>query len=182
MESNPRGYGKQEARSAEQASDPSTKNVQDAALTSTKGLRKAGYERPQVTPIEKGVVNASDHVAATQFPKELSKTPPPSFPSLPPRDSPLTKAFLGQYLSLLVQETITDRKISYSALAQEMSIAEMILRDAVQGKLALKRGKWVKLGQLLNLATSFQLTPSDRNGTPCWELCYPPIPARIEKK
>jgi len=95
--------------------------------------------------------------------------------SLPPCDSPLTKVFLGQYLSKLVQETITYRKTRYSDLAREMSIPEMVLQDAIQGKLALTRGQWVKVGQLLKLPTTFELRASELHGKPCWELCYPPI-------
>ena len=53
--------------------------------------------------------------------------------SLPPSDSPLTKVFLGQYVSSLIQETITYLKLSYSDLALLMFIPEMVLRDAVEG-------------------------------------------------
>jgi hypothetical protein len=98
--------------------------------------------------------------------------------SLPPHDSPLTKIFLGYYLSLLVQETITYRRIRYGELAREMSLPEKLLQDAVQGQLGLTRGHWVKLGQLLSLATNFELRQSERNCMPCWELCYPPVRMR----
>jgi len=94
---------------------------------------------------------------------------------LPPVDSPLTKAFSGQFVSLLIQETITCLKISYKRLAHELSIPEVVLRDAVQGKLGFTRPQWVRLAQLLKLPTTFDLRPSERNGTPCWELCYPPV-------
>jgi hypothetical protein len=95
--------------------------------------------------------------------------------SLPPRDSPLTKVFLGQYLSKLVQETITYRKTRYSDLAHGMSMSEIVLQEAVQGNLPLTRGRWVRFGQLLGLATTFEVRETERDGTPCWELCYPPI-------
>jgi hypothetical protein len=101
--------------------------------------------------------------------------------SLPPRDSPLTKVFAGQYMSLLVEETIRYRKLSYGGLARQMSIPEMVLRDAVEGKLGLTLGQWVKLGQLLKLTAGFQLRPGERDGAPCWEVCYPPVPAGIDK-
>lgn len=95
--------------------------------------------------------------------------------TLPPCDSPLTKIFLGQYLSLLLQETITYHKKSYTELAQQMSIPEVVLRDAVQGKLGLTRGQWIRLGQLLGLPTTFELRPGEQNGEPCWEVCYPTV-------
>jgi len=81
-----------------------------------------------------------------------------------------------------MQETITYLKKSYRGLAQEMSIPEMVLLDAVQGKLGLTRGQWLKLGQLLGLATTFDLRPSERIGTPCWEVCYAPIPSKSDDK
>ena len=71
--------------------------------------------------------------------------------SLPPPDSPLTKMFLGQYVGCLIQETITYLKLSYSDLAVTTFIPEMVLRDAVERKMALTRGQWIKLGQLLAL-------------------------------
>ena len=101
--------------------------------------------------------------------------------SLPPSDSPLTKVFLGQYVSLLIQETVAYRKLSYSVLAQEMSIPEMVLRDAIEGKLGLTRGQWVKLGQVMGMPTSYDLRPSERNGAPCWEVCFPPVPVKLDK-
>jgi hypothetical protein len=97
---------------------------------------------------------------------------------LPPIDSPLTKCFLGQFVSLLLQETIICLNVPYKRLAQDMSIPEVVLRDAVQGKLGFTRSKWVRVGQLLNLPTTFDLRPSERNGAPCWELCYPPVPLK----
>jgi hypothetical protein len=54
------------------------------------------------------------------------------YSSLPPPDSPLTKMFLGQYVSCLIQETIAYLKLSYSDLAVAMFIPEMVLRDAVR--------------------------------------------------
>jgi hypothetical protein len=43
--------------------------------------------------------------------------------------------FLGQYVSKLMQETIAYLKLSYGGLAHEMSIPELVLRDAVEGKM-----------------------------------------------
>ena len=95
--------------------------------------------------------------------------------SLPPSDSPLTKVFLGQYVSSLIQETITYLKLSYSDLALLMFIPEMVLRDAVEGKMGLTRGQWVRLGQELELPTTYQLRPAERDGTLLGNL----LPARF---
>lgn len=95
--------------------------------------------------------------------------------SLPPSDSPLTLMFLGQYVSSLMQETITYLKLPFDKLAHEMSIPELVLRDAVEGKMGLTRGQWVKCGRLLGLPTTYQLRPGERDGTPCWEICFPPV-------
>ena len=71
--------------------------------------------------------------------------------SLPPSDSPLTTVFLGQYVNSLMQETITYLKLPYDKLAREMSIPELVLRDAVDGKMGLTREQWVRFGKLLGL-------------------------------
>lgn len=101
--------------------------------------------------------------------------------ALPPSDSPLTTMFLGRYVSSLIQETIAYLKLSYGGLAHQMSIPEIVLRDAVEGKLGLTRGQWVKLGHLLGLPTTYKLRPSERNGTPCWEVSFPPVPFVADK-
>jgi|SRR5580700_4121682 hypothetical protein len=95
--------------------------------------------------------------------------------SLPPSDSPLTKMFLGQYVSSLMQETITYLKLSYGDLALRMFLPEMVLRDAVDGKMGLTRGQWVRFGQALELPTTYVLRPGERDGAPYWELCFPPV-------
>jgi hypothetical protein len=61
---------------------------------------------------------------------------------LPPSDSPLTTVFLGPYVNSLMQETITYLKLPYDKLAREMSIPELVLRDAVDGKMGLTRGQF----------------------------------------
>jgi hypothetical protein len=96
--------------------------------------------------------------------------------SLPPSDSPLTTLFLGQYVSRLMQETISYLKLSYDALAHEMSIPELVLRDANEGKMGLTHGQWVMLGKILGPPTTYQLRPGERDGMPCWEICLPPFP------
>jgi hypothetical protein len=83
--------------------------------------------------------------------------------------------FLSQYVSLLMQETITYRKLSYEKLAQEMSIPELVLRDAVEGRMGLPRGQWVKFGKMLRLSTTYILRPGEREGMPYWEICFPPV-------
>ena len=101
--------------------------------------------------------------------------------SPPPSDSPLTKVFAGQYVSSLMLETITYLKLSYEGLAHEMSIPEMVLRDAVEGKMGLTRGQWVRFGRLLGLPTTYELRPSERDGVPCWEVCFPPVHVPMDK-
>jgi hypothetical protein len=83
--------------------------------------------------------------------------------------------FLGQYVSKLMQETITYLKLSYVGLAHEMSIPELVLRDAVEGKMDLTHAQWVRFGKILGLPTSYQLRPGERDGMPCWEICFPPV-------
>jgi hypothetical protein len=82
---------------------------------------------------------------------------------------------MGQYVSSLMQETITYPKLSYSDLALTMFVPEMVLRDAVGPKIALTRGQWGRLSKLLGLPTTFELRPVERGRTPCWEVCYPPV-------
>jgi hypothetical protein len=95
--------------------------------------------------------------------------------SLPPRDSPLTKMFLGQYISSLMQETITYLKLSYDDLALRMFLPEMVLRDAVEGIMGLTRGQWIRFGHELGLPTTYVLRPGERDGAPYWEICFPPV-------
>ena len=83
--------------------------------------------------------------------------------------------FLGQYVSALMQETIAYLKLSYEGLAHEMLIPELVLRDAVEGTMGLTHGQWVRLGKILSLPTSYQLRPGERDGRPCWEVCFPPV-------
>lgn len=94
---------------------------------------------------------------------------------MPPSDSPLTLMFLGQYVSSLMQETIMYLELPYDKLAHEMSIPELILRDAVEGRMGLTRGQWVKFGKMLGLPTTYQLRPGEREGMPYWEICFPPV-------
>ena len=101
---------------------------------------------------------------------------------LPPSDSPLTTVFLGQYVSKLMQETIDYLKLPYDKLAHEMSVPEMVLRDAVEGKMGLTRGQWVKFGRLLGLPTTYILRPGERDGIPCWEICFPPVSLVANKR
>lgn len=88
---------------------------------------------------------------------------------------------LGHYVSKLMQETITYLKLPYDKLAQEMSIPEMVLRDAVEGKMGLTRGQWIRFGRLLGLPTTYELRPGERDGAPCWEICFPPVHVPMDK-
>ena len=63
----------------------------------------------------------------------------------------------------------------------KMSIPEMVLRDAAEGKMGLTRGQWVKLVQILGITTTYELRPGERNGAPCWEICFPPVPVSMDK-
>ena len=83
--------------------------------------------------------------------------------------------FLGQYVSSLMKETIMYLELPYDKLAREMSIPELILRDAVEGRMGLTRGQWVKFGKMLGLPTTYSLRPGERDGRPCWEICFPPV-------
>jgi len=147
-------------------------------------IKKAGREELRKARQTANAVNEGSGVSTKPAPQQAKaqgsnlhtgESDASSTASLPPRDSPLTTVFLGQYLSLLVQETITSRKSRYSDLARGMSMSEIVLQEAVQGKLPLTRGRWVRFVQLLGLSTMFEVRGSERNGMPCWELCYPPI-------
>lgn len=74
-----------------------------------------------------------------------------------------------------MQETIAYLKLPYDKLAHEMSIPELVLRDAVEGKMGLTRGQWVKFGKMLGLPTTYILRPGEREGRPYWEICFPPV-------
>ena len=170
-------------RGAKPQTQVSRRLHEDAALNYVRKLRKSDpkpQERPNVAVTDKtgdeipakAALGCSDGVE-----HRMSR-----FSSLPPSDSPLTTVFLGQYVSSLIQETIAYLKLSYGGLAHEMSIPEMVLRDAVAGKLGLIRGQWVKLGGLLSLPTTYELRPGERDGSPCWEVCYPPVPFIADKE
>ena len=72
--------------------------------------------------------------------------------------------FLGQYVSKLMQETITYLKLPYATLAHEMSVPEMVLHDAVEGKMGLTRRQWVRLGRMPGLPTTYILRRGERDG------------------
>jgi len=164
------------------SSEQAAKNLHDATFSYIKRLKETEptwNEPPKVKLAEKSS-KTHEHIAVSQSTPERSKTTTPSS-SLPPRDSPLTKAFAGQYVSSLVEETIRYLRVALNVLAKEMLIPEMVLRDVVQGKLGMTRGQWIKLGKLLKIATNFQLVKSERNGTPCWEICFPPVALTANK-
>jgi hypothetical protein len=101
-------------------------------------------------------------------------------PQLSRTDSPLAKIFLSDYISRLTQETVRYRALPYKKLAQQMSIPSPALEEAIKGGLGLKRGRWKTLFKLLELPTTFQIRPSERNGLPCWEAYFPPISVPLE--
>jgi hypothetical protein len=102
--------------------------------------------------------------------------------NLPPANSPLTEIYVGQYIRSLIEETVRYKKSSYSELAHAMSLPELILKDAVEGQVGLRRGQWNKIGKLLGLPTTFQLRPGEHDGILRWELVYPPVPFRISRE
>jgi hypothetical protein len=138
------------------------------------------HETPNVTLAEKGS-ETSQRKGNSECSSEGPKTMTHSS-SLPPRDSPLTTMFLGQYVSALMVETIKSLKLSYARLAHEMAIPEMVLRDAVEGKMGLTRGQCVRLGKALGLPTTYELRPGEQDGVPCWEVCYPPVHVPMANK
>jgi hypothetical protein len=96
--------------------------------------------------------------------------------SLPPADSPLTKAFVGPYLGRLMKETITFRRISFAELGADLSFSDVLLKEAVEGQIALTRGQWLRLVQKLRLPANIEFQIGQRNEAPCWEVGYPPVP------
>lgn len=100
-----------------------------------------------------------------------------SLSSLPPPDSPLTKAFVGPYLGRLMKETVASRKISYAELGADLSLSEVLVKEAVEGQIALTRGQWLRLVQRLKLPPNIEFQQALRNQAPCWEVGYPPVPA-----
>jgi hypothetical protein len=173
---------KQNNLGVEQAGGPTLDEVHAAARTFNRAVKQFDLKRDETTEVavaEKGS-KVPQHKGTSQCSSEGPKAMTPSS-ALPPRDSPLTMVFAGQYLSSLMLEEIKYLKLSYKGLAQEMSIPEMVLRDAIEGKMGLTRGQWVKLGQRLSLPTTYELLPGERDGAPCWEVCFPPVHVPMNK-
>ncbi len=80
-----------------------------------------------------------------------------------------------------MQETITYLKLSYIDLALRMFLPEMVLRDAVEGKMGLTLGQWIRLGKVLGLPTTYELRPGERDDMPRWEVCFPPVHVPMDK-
>jgi hypothetical protein len=174
--------GKHNNHGVEQDGGRTLDDIHAAARTFITGMKQSDpkeHDTAEVTLAEKGS-KASEHVGVSECSMERHKAMTPSS-TLPPRDSPLTKVFLGQYVSSLIMETITYLKLPYGDLAQEMSIPEMVLRDAIEGRMGLTRGQWVMLGQILSLPTAYELRPAERDGAPCWEVCFPPVHVPMDK-
>jgi hypothetical protein len=173
--------GKHNNHAFERAGDPTLDDIHAAARTFIAGVKQSGPKQhgsPGDTLAEG--FRPSERIGTNESSSERPKTiTPPS--SLPPRDSPLTTMFLGQYVSALMLETIKYLKLSYAGLAHEMAIPEMVLRDAVEGKMGLTRGQWVRLGKALGLPTTYELRPGEQDGVPCWEVCFPPVSLMANK-
>jgi hypothetical protein len=173
--------GKQNNRGIEQAGDPTLDDIHTAARTFIRGVKQS--DPKQHGSCDTLVENGS----MTREPIGISERPikrPNAMTHssiLPPPDSPLTTVFVGQYVSALMQETIAYLKLPYDKLAHEMSIPELVLRDAVEGRMRLTRGQWVKLGKILGLPTTYILRPGERDGVPCWEVCFPPVHVPMDK-
>jgi hypothetical protein len=166
----------------EQTGGPTLDDIHAAARIFNRAVKQSAlkrHETAEVAVAEKGS-KTSERIGTSESLSEGPKTMTPSS-TLPPHDSPLTTIFAGQYVSSLMLEEIRYLKLSYEGLAQEMSIPEMVLRDAVEGKMGLTRGQWVKLGQRLSLPTTYELRPGERNGAPCWEVCFPPVHVPMNK-
>src|SRR5262249_14947082 len=94
----------------------------------------------------------------------------------PPVDSPLTKVFLGPFVSLLIQETITCLKMSYKRLAMrwrpQRSYFEMRFRES--SGLLVHSGS----GSLSCLDCRRALICGRRPKRHTEELRYPSVPLR----
>jgi len=60
------------------------------------------------------------------------------------------------------------------------SCRNWIYKGGMLRRLGLKRGQWKMLLQLLELPTTFQIRPTERDGLPCWEAYFPPVSAQLE--
>ena len=83
--------------------------------------------------------------------------------------------FLGQYVSKLMQETIRYLKLPYDTLAHEMSIPELVLRDAVEGKMGLTRGQWVSLVVCWVSRRSISYDPASGMVLPAGKSAFRPL-------
>jgi len=77
-------------------------------------------------------------------------------------------------MSMLTQETISYLKLSYKGLAHKMSIPEMVLRDAVECNMGLTSRTVGQVWSSARSATTYERRPDERDGTPCWEICFRP--------
>jgi len=166
--------GKHNNHAVGQAGGPTLDDIHAAAgtfITEVKQSDPKQHERAETAVAENGSKTSQrkcNSECSSEGPKTMTHAS-----SLPPCDSPLTTVFAGQYVSALMLETIKYLKLPYTELAHEMAIPEMVLQDAVEGKMGLTRGQWVRLGQRLSLPTAYELRPAERDGMPCWEVCFP---------
>jgi hypothetical protein len=110
--------GKHNNHGVEQAGGRTLDDIHAAARTFITGVKQSDpkeHDTAEVTLAEKGS-KASEHMGVSERSMERHKAMTPSS-TLPPRDSPLTKVFLGQYVSSLIQETIRYLTLSYAGLS-----------------------------------------------------------------
>ena len=182
VEKDSNSLGRQNGHSVERAGGPTLDDIHAAARTFITGVKQSDpkqHERAEIAVVEKSSTT-HEPVAVSECSSEGPKTMTYSS-SRPPRDSPLTTVFAGQYVSALMLETIKYLKVSYAGLAHEMAIPEMVLRDAIEGKMGLTRGQCVRLGKALGLPTTYELRPCEQDGVPCWEVCFPPVHVPMDK-
>lgn len=88
--------------------------------------------------------------------------------------------FLGQYQCADAGNNCLSQTVLRGSGARDV-VPEMVWHDAVDGKMGLTRGQWVEFGGLLGLPTTYQLRPGERDGMPCWKICFPPVALTANK-
>jgi hypothetical protein len=90
---------------------------------------------------------------------------------LPAADSPIAEAYLHPATAQLWRELLANQALSVGDLAEKINLPVPALRDAMNGKSPLAVGLWREIAVALRAAQAeFNLTTSERDGQPCWEL------------
>lgn len=90
---------------------------------------------------------------------------------LPLADSPITEAYLHPATAQLWRELLANQTLSIGDLAQMINLPLTVMRDAMNGKCPLAIGLWREIAAALRAGQAeFNLTTSERDGQPCWEL------------